>query len=159
MSALDVPQIALLGVLMALLGWCAIEDVRARNIAHWTILSIAALYVVYAAAGYGEWRPALIGGGIFLVLGFVLFHLKLMGGGDSKLIAALGLWTGLSQMGPFLFYTAVAGGVVALAVLVQQRLRAHGGDTAAEAPTVPYGVAIAFGGTVAAWQSALAEAI
>jgi prepilin peptidase CpaA len=156
----DTPQMLLLSTLVALLGWCSFEDVRSRTIPHAAILSIVALYAIYAAAGYGDWRTGLAGAGILLLIGFILFHLNVMGGGDSKLIAALGLWTGLGAMGSFVFYTALAGGVVALLVLLRQRQRVRADAALAEArPTVPYGVAIAFGGTVAVWQSALTKAV
>ena len=81
-------------------------------------------------------------------------------GGDAKLIAAMGLWTGLNQIVPFILYTAMAGGVVTLAVLVIHRLKVRNSDNVVHsAATVPYGVAIALGGAIAAWQAALTEAI
>jgi len=71
-------------------------------------------------------------------VGAALFALGVWGGGDVKLCAALALLTGFSDLPRFLFVMAVAGGVVALAVLAL-RGRAAGGQ-------VPYGLAIAAAG-------------
>ncbi|MBI1180452.1 MAG: pilus assembly protein CpaA [Alphaproteobacteria bacterium] len=156
MSGLATLQISLLAGFSGLMVWCGIGDVRSRTISHTTIACVIVLFAAYALAGYADWQSGLISAMVLLIVGFILFHLKIMGGGDSKLIAAVGLWTGLSQLGAFLFYTAVAGGFVALAVLVAYRLRPQGPDSVAEtAPSVPYGVAIALGGTIAAWRAAL----
>ncbi len=149
-----------LAALFGLLAWCAVEDVRTRTIPHAAIAAIVVVYVVYALAGHADWGPGLISAGILLVAGFVMFYFHIMGGGDAKLIAAMGLWTGLNQIVPFILYTAMAGGVVTLAVLVIHRLKVRNSDNVVHsAATVPYGVAIALGGAIAAWQAALTEAI
>lgn len=149
-----------LAALGGLLAWCAVEDIRTRTIPHAAIAAVVLVYAVHAPAGHADWVSGLIGAGILLVAGFVLFYFHIMGGGDAKLIAAMGLWTGLSHIVPFILYTAITGGVVTLAVLVIHRLRVRNSDTVVHAaPTVPYGVAIALGGAVAAWQASLTEAI
>jgi prepilin peptidase CpaA len=149
-------QIILLGCVTAMLVWCAISDIRARIIPHSAIFAIAGAYAIYLLAGYGDWQSGALAAMLMFALGFLLFHLNMMGGGDSKMIATVGLWVGTGQLGAFLFYTAIAGGVVALSVLVAQRCRVQGSPAATEAaPTVPYGVAIAFGGAIALWRSAL----
>jgi prepilin peptidase CpaA len=156
MDSLAPLQTLLLSTATGLLIWCGIGDIRTRIIPHGLIFGLIGLYAVYALTGYADWHSGLIAAMLMLALGFLLFHLKMMGGGDAKLIAAVGLWVGTGQLGAFLFYTAVAGGVVALSVLVHQRLRVQGSPAAMEAaPTVPYGVAIAFGGSFALWRSAL----
>jgi prepilin peptidase CpaA len=154
-------QLLLLAIFLALLVCCAVEDSRSRNISHRTILAIAALYIPYAAAGFAPWQAGLIAGAIFLVAGFVLFGLKVMGGGDSKMIAAVGLWVGTGQIDTFVFYTAIAGAVVAMTILAALRLGLPTQSTnavAETARTVPYGIAIAFGGAVAVSQTILEKA-
>lgn len=149
-----------LAALFGLLAWCAIEDIRTRTIPHAAVAAIIVIYAFYALAGHAPWISGLIGGGILLVIGFVMFSLHLMGGGDSKLIAALGLWVGLSHLVAFILYTAMAGGVVSLCVLLIHRFKARkSGNVVQSAPTVPYGVAIALGGGIAVWQAFLTEAI
>lgn len=149
-----------LAALFGLLTWCAVEDIRTRTIPHAAIAAIVLVYAVYALAGHADWSSGLIAAGILLVGGFILFYFHIMGGGDAKLIAAMGLWTGLGHIVPFIVYTAIAGGAVTLAVLVIHRIKVRNSDSVVHsAPTVPYGVAIALGGALAAWQAYLTEAI
>lgn len=92
-----------------------------------------------------------------LVVGAGLFALRWIGGGDAKVMAAAGLWLGVSGIAPFLMWTAVAGGLFALALLSLRpwvhpyltggprwmgRLFTPKGD-------IPYGVAICAGALAA----------
>ncbi|MEN3952835.1 prepilin peptidase [Iodidimonas sp. SYSU 1G8] len=161
MSGIGSAQLVLLTAFLGVLVCCAIEDCRSRNISHWAILSIAALYIPYAAAGFASWQSGLIAGAIFLVAGFVFFGLKVMGGGDSKMIAAVGLWVGTGQIDVFVFYTAIAGAAVAVTILAALRLGLPTQSASAvpeTARTVPYGIAIAFGSVVAVGQTVLEKA-
>ena len=92
-----------------------------------------------------------------LALGFGLFAAGLFGGGDAKLLAASALWFGWPELMQFLIYTALAGGVLAVAVAawsavhIDQEVR---GNTWMKRwmnakPDVPYGVAFAVGGILA----------
>jgi prepilin peptidase CpaA len=63
-----------------------------------------------------------------------------MGGGDVKMIAALGLWLPLTAVTLMLVVMAIAGGVLTLAMLVRHRLA-----EAKHQLEIPYGVAIAAG--------------
>src|SRR3546814_1058931 len=56
-----------------------------------------------------------LGSGAF-ALGFLLFALRLCGGGDVQLFAAVSLWAGSSLFIPFAYYTALAGGLMALVI-------------------------------------------
>ena len=91
-----------------------------------------------------------VGAGI-LVVGFLLFSIGTLGGGDAKLLAAAGLWIGAANLLTFLLYVAVVGGALALCILLYRRLpmaaaaagpawafRLHGKETG-----IPYGIAIA----------------
>ena len=148
-----------LAALFGLLAWCAVEDVRSRTIPHAAIAAIILVYALYALLGHANWQQGLISAGILLVIGFALFYFHIMGGGDSKLIAAMGLWVGLNHLVPFILYTAIAGGFVTIGVLVIHHIKVRRSDTITiPAPTVPYGVAIALGGSIAAWQASLTEA-
>lgn len=149
-----------LAALFGLLAWCAVEDIRTRTIPHAAIAAIIVVYIIFALAGHASIVAGLIGGGVLLLAGFMLFYFHIMGGGDSKLIAAMGLWVGTSHLLPFILYTAIAGGVVSLCVLLIHRFKVrNSGNVMLPAPTVPYGVAIALGGSIAAWQAFLTEAI
>lgn len=82
-----------------------------------------------------------------LAAGLVLFGLGIMGGGDVKLVTATALWLGAAHVPRFLLLTALAGGVLAAAFLFRRLIGATG---AASGETLPYGVAIAFGGIITA---------
>jgi prepilin peptidase CpaA len=84
---------------------------------------IAALAVRIGLGGWTELRGGLAGmlfaGGIF----FLLFLLGGMGGGDVKLMAAVGAWVGFAQVGILLIISAIAGGLLAAGyVLVHKRM-------------------------------------
>jgi prepilin peptidase CpaA len=92
-----------------------------------------------------------------LIVGFGLFAGGLVGGGDAKLMAAAGLWFGWPASMFFLAYTALAGGVLAIAVAlwaatqVDQEMRGHSWIARWRGikPDVPYGVALAVGAILA----------
>lgn len=137
----------------------AYSDIATMTIPNWVSIALAAAFPVMALivgmplASIG-WH--LLFGFCILLLAFLLFQFNIFGGGDAKLIAAAAVWTGLSAFGEFALWTAIAGGVLALSLLitrwrvkpaetrppfVNRLLRARGG--------VPYGVAIMTGGLMA----------
>ena len=99
-----------------------------------------------------------------LAVGVAVFALGWMGGGDAKLAAACLLWLGPAAAVPFLLWTGVAGGALAVGLLSLRkapglaglgpqwmgRLLQPGGD-------VPYGLAIAVGALAAFPLSPLAR--
>lgn len=92
-----------------------------------------------------------------LVVTIAMYGFKLLGAGDSKLMAASGLWLGLNGLVPFLFYMSVAGGLLACATLYLRRKNLvatppEGSwlDTAQKGESrLPYGIAISFGAVMA----------
>lgn len=151
MANIEILQAVLLIGLLAALVWSCIEDVRRRTIPHAATATVAGLYIIYATLGYADPVSGLISGVIFLVIGFVLFQFNLLGGGDAKLIAAVALWAGLDQAFPLAFYVTLAGGLVALGVVLVHRIRVRPDGTADSSElTVPYGIAIAAGGSIVA---------
>lgn len=88
-----------------------------------------------------------------LVIGFGLFSAGFIGGGDAKLLAATALWIGGAQLLPFVVFTALAGGVLVLVMLVWALLQFEGETHEIGwakrlfgfKMDLPYGVAIAAG--------------
>ena len=73
---------------------------------------------------FGGWRQLALAaaGGLLCGVIFLLFHLAGgMGGGDVKLITAVGCNAGLSSVGPLLVLTSLAGGVMAIGLAVYHR--------------------------------------
>lgn len=89
--------------------------------------------------------------------GFALFSLGLIGGGDAKLLAAAGLWFGWPALAPFLVFTALAGGVLAIVMKVWQMIQVERDMREVGwmkrwlsfKADLPYGIAIAVGGILA----------
>jgi prepilin peptidase CpaA len=155
---------------VALSGTCiAVFDLRTRRIPNVATLAVAGAGLGLSLAGAsGHSVPAALAG---LVLGFLLMlpgHLfGKTGAGDVKLFAAMGTLVGPSHILRAFVFTAIAGGILAVAVAVmrgrlQQTLArtgtlvASGGANAAaiKAPSennrFPYAPAIAVGCVIAA---------
>jgi prepilin peptidase CpaA len=89
-----------------------------------------------------------------------LFALRLLGGGDVKLMASACLWLGVTGAGVFLLWTAVIGGLFCLMLMVArtwlQPYAANGPGWVARLMEpkgdIPYGVAIA-AGVLVAWPA------
>ncbi len=139
-------------------------DALSMRIPNWLTLLIALAFFPMAIMAGMPWSMVgvhvLVGLGLFAA-GFVLFALGLFGGGDSKLLAAAGLWLGWADLMPFLVMTAFAGGILAIcvaawsAINVASEIREgsvfrHLGKIK---PNVPYGYAFAIGALLAFPQS------
>jgi prepilin peptidase CpaA len=149
---------------MASAGIGAAIDFSTRRVPNALTLSVAALGIVAAALGVVDVKPgmALIG----FLTGFVLMlpgHVfGRTGGGDVKLMAALGTWMGPSLTFKAFLYSAIAGGLLAVFVAVRRgrmgetlrgtaRLVAAGSSAKGEVEAIgrdnrfPYAPAIAAG--------------
>src|SRR5262245_18997501 len=100
-------------VILIALTACAF-DLRTRRIPNALTFGAAlAALLFHRLTGGSEGAMAAAGGwvvGLFLFLPF--FVLRGMGGGDVKLLAALGAWLGPQQVLWLAIYTGIAGGVM-----------------------------------------------
>jgi prepilin peptidase CpaA len=153
-------------------GAGAIHDIRTARIPNRLTYS-AILFALLAHAITGGWRGLLSAAGGMLICGgffFILFAIRAMGGGDVKLMAAVGAMVGLSRSGEALVASCLCGGVMALVYMVVKKrakktlknlgsLVQHHSIQGAEihpelnlsnpeAIKMPYGVAIALGAIV-----------
>lgn len=151
-------ELLALAAFAVLLIYAACSDIARLTIPNWVPIAMAALFVA-AALFAGVSLPVLglhlAAGAAVLVGGFLLYRANIIGGGDAKLLAAAAVWTGFTAFAPFMFWTAAAGGALALALLaarcfmqsetksaiVSRLLRRQSG--------MPYGVAIMAGGLMA----------
>lgn len=148
----DAAVAAFLGV-TALAG---VSDLRSHRIPNSLSAALIALYPMYvlAAPAAVPWLHAVAVSIAVLAAGFALFALKLLGGGDGKLLAAAALWAGPVYIFDFLVITALAGGALALVFLSPLRMALasalpEGGlRERMLADVLPYGVAIAAGSWV-----------
>jgi len=165
MLLMALASFALVMVFPALVIFAAVRDATSFTIPNWISLAIVAAFLPAAALLHLPLLTVLGALGVgfaFLVAGMGMFALRWIGGGDAKLFAACGLWLGWPAAPAFLVWTAVAGGVLALALLSGRkwagyypgarpqwitRLVTPGGD-------IPYGLAIA-AGALAAFPTSL----
>ena len=153
-------QILAAAACLFLLLAAAGSDIWRYRIPNYLVLGIVGVFAIYAlaAANWPQVGWSLLAGLSVMIVGTVLFALRLFGGGDVKLLGALALWTGFADLPRFLLVMSAAGGILALAWVlfrvIQRRARiqtapAPAGE-AAPAPAIsrriPYGVAIAIAG-------------
>ncbi len=102
----------------------AVCDIRTFKIPNRIPLSILLLYPTYIfwSPLPIDWTGGLMVGGGVLAAGFVLFSLRVCGGGDAKLLAASAVWAGPELVLPFVFITALGGGGMAVFLWVHHRL-------------------------------------
>ena len=142
----------------ALLVGAGAQDLRSMQIANGFSLAIAGLFIVWAAISLAGGQMSLedlalsLGCGVAVFgVGAAAFAAGALGGGDVKLLAVVGLFAGPHRLPGFLIVTAIAGGLLGLAILAGApigrpamagagplRARLRGG--------LPYGPAIAAGG-------------
>lgn len=141
--------LALLVLLVA-----AVSDVRSFEIPD--ILTIALLVTAacygLATPGFG-WVSHVAAPLVMLAVGLFIFSRGWMGGGDVKLLVGVAGWVGLAGLPMQLASVALAGGGLALVLLLSRGVLAFAGDGDPErlpkvfrkdAP-LPYAVAIAAG--------------
>ncbi len=147
-----------------LLCWALVSDALTMKIPNRISIGIVALYPAWVIATWPRveplWVPLALAAAV-LAAGFVAFDRGYVGGGDAKMLAAMSLWSGTGLFIPMIFVTALAGGVIAVAVILAELMRrraviARGGDVAGPflssivKSKMPYGMAIAIGGGVVA---------
>ena len=138
MSLLALLQIACLALLVALLIGAGAQDLRTMHIANGFSLAIAGLFVVWAGGELAAGRLSLltlglaVGGAVMVfALGAAAFAVGALGGGDVKLLAAVSLFAGPAGIVDFLAVTAIAGGLLGLAILAGAPIGQPGGGRAA----------------------------
>jgi prepilin peptidase CpaA len=143
------------------LGWLAVMDVRDRRLPNKGVLAVAILFfadAVLAQKSFSATGEHVLVAAVVGVLCVGLYLMNMLGGGDVKLVAAIGLWVGSNLLvaTSTLMLVAVTGLLVALLGLATRRLD----PTACFGPMrglalfscrhgVPYGVALAAGGSAA----------
>lgn len=178
--------LAVVAILAAFLTAAAWSDLRRRRIPNLLVLSGSLLAlllhsVLPAGDGFLSALPgglgvigALQGFAFGLIVMLPLYALRAMGAGDVKLLAMVGAFLGPVEIWWALFFTLIAGGVLAMAVMLQRALlgsllhnldlifwnllsainpigrKGTSGGTFVSAAPLPYAVAIAAGSIAAA---------
>jgi prepilin peptidase CpaA len=151
--------LAVFALLSALIA-AALTDATRFLIPNRYVAAIGAAFVLHALGKpLALWLDGVEAAALLLAVGVLLFERGIVGGGDVKLLAAIALWAGFSELPLLLVVTGLAGGALALAHLspLHRLMPARPGA----APLgddfrsrlrrpVPFGVAIALGGVAIA---------
>ena len=146
----------------ALLFSASVNDILSFTVPNRLCLAIGLLYPAYvlSAPEPVAWLMSLSIATGLLALGFLLFSLRICGGGDAKLFAAAALWAGPDMVLPYAILTTLAGGVIVAFLWLQHRIsRAPvpsmifqvGTDPDFGNQPMPYGAAIGVGGLYVAF--------
>jgi len=106
------------------LAAAAIEDAWRYRISNALVIGVILCFAVFAAA-QGSWPLlgwSLAAGVGMLVVAMLPFALGIFGGGDTKLIAAMALWTQFAGLPRFLLVMSACGGVLGVVWLIRRRL-------------------------------------
>jgi prepilin peptidase CpaA len=152
-------ELLVLIVLPVLLAAAAGWDIASFTIPNFLQLALVASFVVFVLAT--GMAPAAIGGHLLagllgLAVGFTLFALGYIGGGDAKLFACVLLWFGFANLLDYTLVASVLGGALTLGIIVLRKvpmpalftsqswiMRLHDAKSG-----IPYGVALAAGAFV-----------
>jgi prepilin peptidase CpaA len=151
-----IAEALVLVVLPLLLALAAGWDLASFTIPNFLSIAAVALFGVFAVVAGLGW-PAigwhLMAGFTGLFVGFTLFALGYIGGGDAKLFAAVLLWLGFADLLDYTLLASIFGGVLTLGLLIARQwplpamamrhdwiLRLHDSKSG-----IPYGVALAAG--------------
>jgi prepilin peptidase CpaA len=151
-----IAEVFVLAVFPVLLAFAAGWDIASFTIPNTIPLCLLGAFVLFLLASHMSFGAAgghLVGGVIGLFVGFTLFALGLVGGGDAKLFACTALWLGLSDLLAYALVASVLGGALTLFLVAARRVplpgflareswlvRLHDAKAG-----IPYGVALAAG--------------
>ena len=132
-------------------------DAMTLEIPNWVSGVLLILFPIVVLSSGVSWPEALTHFGVgfaVLLAGMALFAGGFVGGGDAKLFAAASLYAGAAWFGTYVFAVALAGGVLAFAVIGIRVAAAYGlgpwlsglQEHFLKGRHIPYGIAIAAGG-------------
>ena len=140
----------------AVMAFAAATDLLTMRIPNWVSVTLAVAFLMAAPlAGLSLYDILmhLAAGTVVLLAAIALYAVGGFGGGDGKLLAAAALWIGFEGLVTYLAFVSIAGGVLAVAILIYRRvpavealpipdwaLKLHKQGTG-----IPYGIAIAAG--------------
>ncbi len=158
MSQPIVAALLLYGAIFVLLA-AAAWDATTLTIPNFLVVAVLGLYVASRAVSFdlSDILFDLLAGAIVFAAGFAFFALGWLGGGDAKLAPGAVLWAGFDGLLPFVIAMTLAGGILAVVLLVLRGgLRAAA--TQERLPValqwdspVPYGIAISAGAILVIW--------
>lgn len=138
--------------------YAAISDAASMRISNKLCLAVMVAFLFalpVSGADLGATAEHFLVGLTIFVVGFILFAVGGMGGGDSKLMAATALWWSWSDLALYIVAVTALGGVLAIVILagrhyVPVRI-ATGALTSrifSDQKRMPYGIALSLGALI-----------
>lgn len=119
----EITGMAILAIFPICMIFATFYDIFTMTIPNKITLALLVSYAVLAPlAGLG-WETMLWSLGLAVVIlcvGFALFSMGVMGGGDAKLLAASALWFGTAFTFEYLLYASILGGVLTVVILLMR---------------------------------------
>lgn len=159
MSEPVIATLFLYGAILLLVA-AALWDAVTLTIPNYLVLAVLALYAASWTVNFNlsDILFDLLAASIVFAVCFVLFALGWLGGGDAKLAPGAVLWADYDGFLEFVIAMTLAGGVLAVVLLVlRYGLRAAGASqerlplVLQWASPVPYGIAISAGAILVIW--------
>ncbi len=154
MNLFDSAPLWLAWCLAALLVAAAIEDavrMKISNVLSFGVFAAAIVAMILSGLELALWQNALVFA-VLLGVGTLLFGTGKMGGGDVKLLAAVGLWCNLKAALTLLPAVFITGGLLALLIVAARTIAPKGAGARVivlkPGSGIPYGIAIAAGSLI-----------
>lgn len=141
-----------------------ITDITSFIIPNLLVIILLLTYpvMVVFASVMPDWKISLVIGLCTFFIGFILFALKIMGGGDVKFLSVMTIFVGKSGLLEFAMLVAVLGGALAIILLISRPALSYVyskfGKSAGVVPriltvgeAIPYGVAIGLSFLIMLW--------
>jgi prepilin peptidase CpaA len=133
----------------------AFKDASVMLIPNWICLTVFALFLLITPFAWTDMsifgEHLMVGSTVFAV-GFVMFALGWLGGGDAKLLAATSFWWTWTDLVNYIGFVGIIGGALALFILLGRQYMPARIATSAwsyglfkEEKKMPYGLALAAG--------------
>lgn len=152
-----------------LMMMAAIKDASIMKIPNYiSIYTVLLFFLIlpFAWTGLSDLSEHLLVGVSIFILGFIMFALGWVGGGDAKLFAATSLWWTWPDMIVYVGYTGIIGGVIAIFIVLGRQYSPVWLSTSSwayglfkEEAKMPYGLALASGALLTLPQSAIWQAV
>jgi prepilin peptidase CpaA len=113
-------NLAILAVFIFAVCLAALEDVRVFKIPNWTSATVAAAFVPYALLHFGSLpivMHLIIAAAIFAITA-TFWRFRFIGGGDVKLLTAVGLWLGPDLALLFMIFMTGASVIIAVVLIL-----------------------------------------
>lgn len=131
------------------------SDLTTMRIPNWISLALLAGFFLVTPFVWESWAvfgTHILVGLTCFTIGIIMFAMGQLGGGDAKLFAATSIWWVWADVMPYLMWTAIAGGVLAIFLILGRKylpVRVLTTDWMhrmfKDEKKMPYGLALAFG--------------